>query len=194
MKTEMPCYGVKKPERRPILRELTRRWPPHDRDEYEALVLELWNLEHREEKYLAIGVARHHEPFIEPASVPLYRRLIIEGAWWDFVDEIAANLIGRVLLQHRRGTTPMIRRWSSDPDMWLRRTAIISQLRHRDQTDASLLFECCRTCAHEKEFFIRKAIGWALRAYAKTNPKAVREFVAREQLSALSKREALKNL
>ncbi len=93
MKTDMPFYGVQKPARTEILRDMVLRFPPSDRVEYEELVHGLWDLPHREEKYLALGVARHFEGFVTPAALPLYRRLIVEGAWWDLVDEIATHLI-----------------------------------------------------------------------------------------------------
>jgi 3-methyladenine DNA glycosylase AlkD len=92
--------------------------------------------------------------------------------------------------------TPLVRRWLDDEVMWLRRTAIISQLNHKAATDTALLFDGCAARAHETEFFIRKAIGWALRQYARTDPDAVRRFVRQheKELSGLSKREALKHL
>ena len=196
MKTDMPFYGVKTPERRPIAAELARRWVPATHGEYEALVIGLWRQPHREEKYLAIGLAERHKRFITVEAVSLYRRLIVEGAWWDLVDGVAADLVGRVLLEHRTEITPIIRSWLDDEDVWLRRSAIISQLQHKASTDAALLFECCARRADEKEFFIRKAIGWALRQYARTDPGAVRRFVAErgDRLSGLSRREAMRHL
>lgn len=196
MKTDMPFYGVKKPARVPILRELKRRWVPSSHGEYEALVGGLWALPHREEKYLALGVARAHDRFVTSESLPLFHRLITEGAWWDLVDEAATKLAGRVLLRERVTTTPLVRGWLDDEDMWLRRAAIICQIGHKDETDVDLLFEACRGRAHETDFFIRKAIGWALREHAKTDPDAVRHFVAEHaaELSGLSRREATKHL
>jgi 3-methyladenine DNA glycosylase AlkD len=196
MKTDMPFYGVQKPARSVVLRAMIERFPVESREEYEEAVLDLWALPHREEKYLAIGLATHHGRFVTPSSMPLYRRLIVEGAWWDFVDEVAVRLVGRVLRDHRRQLTAPIRTWAADADMWIRRAAIISQVGHKEQTDPVLLFELCETCAHEREFFIRKAIGWALREYAKTAPDTVREFALahRAELSGLSFREATKHL
>ena len=101
LKSEMPFYGVTKPERVPIARELARRWVPANQAEYRALVEGLWSLPHREEKYLALGVARAHTRFIALGSVPLYRRLIVDGAWWDLVDETAIHLAGGVLKRNR---------------------------------------------------------------------------------------------
>ncbi len=196
MKTTMPFYGVKTPDRAPIARDLAERWPPETATDYRRLVLSLWERPHREMKYLAIGVAQRHQRFILPGAMPLYRRLITEGAWWDLVDGVAADLVGRVLREHRVATTPVLRRWLHHRDLWLRRSAIISQLNHKSDTDATFLFECCAARAHDTDFFIRKGIGWALRQYARTDPDAVRRFV-REQgdkLSGLSRREALKHL
>ena len=97
MKTSMPFYGVPNPGREQILRDLKQRFTISNRREYERAVLGLWKLPHREEKYFAIAAARLWRDFIQPESLPLYRRMIEEGAWWDFVDEIAARLVGVVL-------------------------------------------------------------------------------------------------
>ena len=192
LKTSMPFYGVAKPERELIARELKERFPVSTRQEYERVVLGLWRLPHREEKYFAIQVARTWRDFISPESMPLYRRLIEEGAWWDLVDEIAAHLVGNVLLHHRKELAPMMDRWIADSDLWIRRTAIISQLTHKDKTDHARLFRYSLARAAEKEFFIRKAIGWALRQYAYTAPERVRDFITRnrDKLSPLTYREA----
>ncbi|HET7847197.1 MAG TPA: DNA alkylation repair protein, partial [Acidimicrobiia bacterium] len=119
MRTEMPFYGVQKPARTPILRQLVHDFPPVDRDGYQALVLRLWNLPHREEKYLALGVAQHFLEFVDTVSLPLYRRLIVEGAWWDLVDEVATHLIRHLVMNHPNETWPEVDTWIEDPDMWL---------------------------------------------------------------------------
>lgn len=196
LKTAMPFYGVKTPQRVPIGREVSRRWPPSTPDDYARLVTAFWDRPHREMKYLAIGLAGRHASFVTGAALPLYQRMIVAGAWWDLVDGIASDLVGTVLRRERATTTPVIRRWIEDDDLWLRRTAIICQLGHKGETDTSLLFDACRARAHEPEFFIRKAIGWALRQYARTDPDAVRAFLAEQgdRLSPLSRREAAKHL
>jgi 3-methyladenine DNA glycosylase AlkD len=175
---------------------MRRRFPISSRAEYLAAVKALWERPHREEKYCAIGLAVDYPEYITIGSVPLYRRMVVEGAWWDFVDDIAIRLVGRVLLEDRSRMHPKLDRWIDDPDMWIRRTAILSQIKHKDRTDQEQLFEYCLSRAHEKEFFIRKAIGWALREYAKTDPDAVREFAVehRGELSGLSFREATKHI
>ena len=179
MKTSMPFYGVSTPAREEIYRELKKRFAIGSRKDYARAVLGLWKLPHREEKYLAIRVARTWRDFIVPESMPLYRRLIEEGAWWDFVDEVASHLVGTVLLHNRKEIAPMMDRWIEDADMWIRRTAIISQLTHKDKTDHLRLFRYSIAQAAEKEFFIRKAIGWALRQYAYSAPERVRDFITR---------------
>ena len=196
MKTEMSFYGVQKAGRAPIVREIVRTFAPEDRDEYERLVLALWALPHREEKYVALGVARHFTDFTVPESLPLYRRLIVEGAWWDFVDEVATKLVRSLVLTYPSQTWPVVDTWIEEDDMWLRRTAIICQVGLKDDTDPDRLFRFCAARMDEKEFFIRKAIGWALREYAKTDPQAVADFATqnRDELSGLSYREATKHI
>lgn len=196
VKSDTPFYGAQKAVRAPVHRAAIRSFPPTDRSEYRQAVLALWNQPHREERYLAIDYARSFPKYVTVASIPLYRRMIVEGAWWDFVDSLAIHLVGQVLLAQRDATTPKVRAWIDDPDMWLRRSAIIGQIGHKQATDTDLLFDACARRMHETEFFIRKAIGWALRDYAKTDPSAVIAFVTehRDALSGLSFREATKYL
>jgi len=196
MKTEMPFYGIAKPERLPVYREVKKRFRSESREDYEAGVIALWNLPYREEKYAALDFARHNERFVNADSMPLYERLIREGAWWDLVDEIATHLSGRVLLRQRAALKPIIKQWIADDDMWIRRSALLSQIGHKDRTDTKQLFGNCLLLAHEKEFFIRKAIGWSLRDYSWTNPDAVITFLGEHgvKLSPLSRREGAKRL
>lgn len=196
MKTEMPFYGVQKPGRTPILGRILKEFAPASRDEYERLVLALWSLPHREEKYIALGVAVGAGDFVVPRSFALYRRLIVEGAWWDLVDEVATHLVRRLVVGYPEEVWPEVDRWIDDPDLWLRRAAIICQVGAKQETDAERLFGFCLRRADEKDLFIRKAIGWALREYAKTDPEAVAGFVTHHwgALSGLSRREAAKHI
>lgn len=195
MKTHDPFYGVQKPARTDIYREMKHRYPISTPADYERAVLDLWALPHREEKYLALALVTGYPKLIAFDRLPLYRRLIVEGAWWDFVDDVAARAVGIVWRDDRDRTMPIMTVWSDDSENWLRRTAIIGQLKHKGETDEDLLFRFCLNRADEKEFFIRKAIGWALREYAKTAPDAVRSFAQdhRRVLSPLSYREATKH-
>jgi 3-methyladenine DNA glycosylase AlkD len=196
MKTDMPFYGVQKAGRNPILRRLKREFAPDDLGEYVESVSALWELPHREEKYLALGYARAFDQFVGIESMPLYKRIVVEGAWWDFVDETASRLVGRVLFKERSLTEPTVRSWICAEDMWLRRTSIICQLTHNAETDTVLLGDACTANLADNEFFIRKAIGWALRQYARTDPVWVRAYVEEHggALSGLSHREATKHL
>lgn len=196
MKTTMPFYGIQKPERTPVYREMKKRFVPTSREQYAKAVQALWSLPHREEKYAAIEYAKQHKTFIDAHSIPLYRELIEDGAWWDFVDDIAINLVGHAYLAERAPIKPIIETWSTDPDLWIRRSALISHNHHRAQTDSEQLFRHCLLMCGEKEFFIRKAIGWALREYSYANPEAVGDFLTanRSKLSPLSFNEGAKRL
>ena len=193
MKTEMPFYGVSAAVRRAVARDAARRFTPVDRCDYARAVRALWTQPHREDKYVAIAYARAFEKHVVAASLPLYGRMIREGAWWDFVDEIAAHLVGGALAKEPERVWPVMDRWISDDDMWVRRAAILCQLTFRERADETRLFRYCAERAHEREFFIRKAIGWALRQHARVAPDAVRRFVISHHLSPLSAREALKH-
>ena len=199
MKTDMPFYGVQKPARVQVFREATRRFPVRTRVEYVDAIHSLWSQPHREEKYVAIQMAMGHAKFITHASLPLYRRLILEAAWWDFVDDIGIRLVGRLVLMEPGKMRPIMDRWVDSRgtrNMWLRRAAIISHISHGERTDQRQLFDHCLRRCDEKEFFIRKAIGWSLRHYARTAPNDVRRFLLRhrDKLSPLSFREASKHL
>jgi 3-methyladenine DNA glycosylase AlkD len=178
------------------MRRLKREYAPRDIGEYHEVVVALWGQPYREEKYLALSYAGAFDEFINSDSMALFQRLVTEGAWWDFVDESAARLVGRVLFKEPSRTEPTIRSWIDDDDMWLRRTSIICQLKHKNNTDTLLLADACTANLADNEFFIRKAIGWALREYAKTDPGWVMRYVEehRHSLSGLSHREATKHL
>lgn len=196
LKTDMPFYGVQKAGRTPVVREAIRTFPPANQAEYELGVRSLWSLPHREEKYVALGYARGFPTYVSMASMTLYRDLVVDGAWWDLVDETATKLVGAVLAKERPSATPLINHWVPAPDLWLRRTAIICQIGHKTETDTDLLERACVENVGDNDFFIRKAIGWALREYAKTDPSFVIGFVRTNEdgMSALSRREACKHL
>jgi len=196
MKTDMPFYGVSTPQIKRILADVYRNFPVEDNESYRQAILALWEQPHREEKHAAIRFARRYSAFVVQENFDLYEQLIVEGAWWDFVDDVAANLVGLVFSKSRAEVGPIMKAWVDDDDMWRRRSAILSHLKHKEDTDVAMLFDFCLRRAHEKEFFIRKAIGWVLREYAKTDADAVRSFVAshRDRWSGLTYREAMKHL
>ena len=199
MKSAMPYRGVTSPEVRRVLRPFLAAFHPADRDSWEADVRELWDgATHREEWYAAIAVARHRaaRAWQDVDTLPLHRHLIVTGAWWDVVDEIAAHLVGACLAADRARVTPVLRAWAVEDDLWLRRTAVLAQLRHKGDTDLELLSDAIDVNLDDTSFWLRKAIGWALREHARTDPDWVRAFVAAraDRLSGLSRREALKHL
>ena len=199
MRSSLPFHGVTAPGVRQVLRPLLASSFPTSREGWEGAVRELWDgATHREERYAAIGVARHREArgWRDPGSLPLWRHLVVTGAWWDLVDDVAAHLVGDVLARHREAATPVVRGWAGDPDPWLRRAAVLSQLGHRDGTDRALLAHAVEANLDDTSFWLRKAIGWALRDLARTDPGWVRARVEGwdGRLSPLSRREALKHL
>jgi 3-methyladenine DNA glycosylase AlkD len=196
MKSSIPFYGVPKPERLPIIRAFKKEFVPESFAQYESNVLALWDLPHREEKYLALNYAEMFPQFITVPALPLYERLVREGAWWDYVDPIASHLVGKVLLDLEKEVRPLVNGFVGDEDFWIRRTALLSHLGHKERTSSKHLFDYCLKLAHEKEFFVRKAIGWSLREYSKSCPELVREFLLRhsEKLSPLSFKEGAKYL
>lgn len=195
MKTDMPFYGVKKTGRLPIERQV-KRWPSPDVDTWRAGVDAVWALPHREEKYLAIALARLHPEHHSADILPWVKGLVENAAWWDLVDELAIRVVGSAWARDRARVEVEMDRWIDDPDVWVRRTAIIGQLKHKADTDAARMFAYCRARQHEQVFWIRKGIGWALREHSKTDPDAVSAFLVDEWdgLSGLTRREAVKHM
>jgi 3-methyladenine DNA glycosylase AlkD len=205
MKSTMAFRGVTAPHLKAILRPILAD-PAYQlvgRDEWEATIVGLWDgAQFREERYAALAISGHrlYRPWARDRSaMPLYRYLIETGAWWDFVDEIAARRVGPVLRANRQAEAERMRSWAFAEDLWVRRAAILSQLSSRGDTDRQLLLDCITPNVSDREFFIRKAIGWSLRQYARSDTSAadwVRQTVNElgPELSPLSRREALKHL
>jgi 3-methyladenine DNA glycosylase AlkD len=194
MKSEMPFYGVQKPARDAIVRAAP---PLQDLSTWRDTILALWReATRREERYLAIAIAvdPRHRDHRTIAELPLYEELIVTGAWWDFVDAVATVLLAELLDREPEATAPVLRRWAGDAQMWKRRAAIVAQVRRKARTDVALLYDCVEPNRGDPEFFIRKGIGWALRAYAWIDPGEIERYCATHELSALSRREALRNV
>jgi len=193
MKSEIPFLGVRVPEARSLTRRLARG--EKDGEILRAAALTLWReAAFREEQYAATELMSLRPLRGRFDTVPVHEEMIRTGAWWDHSDEVAHRL-AELLDAHPEQTTALLRRWMTDEDLWIRRVAIIAQLGRRGATDRALLAEAIDANIEDREFFIRKAIGWALRELGKTDPEWVRAFVdARPSLSPLSRREALKHL
>jgi len=201
MKSEVPFHGISSPDLKALLRPVLAD-PAHrmaSREEWDATVRELWDgASYREERYAALALTGHRtcRGWQDPQALPLYEHLVTTGAWWDLVDPVASDRVGPILLRFPDQVTPLVRRWAVADDLWLRRTAILSQLKARERTDTTLLRDCVEPNLGDSSFWIRKAIGWALRSYARTDPAWVRAEVERcgSRLSGLSRRGALKHL
>lgn len=200
MKSEMPYFGVTLPRTTTLAKAVFAKHPLATYEDWRDTVLALFReADHRELWYVAEQLAewrayRDYARRLE--SLEVYETIIVEGAWWDIVDGVAAHLVGGLFETDEAWTAARMREWSTDPHLWKRRTSIICQLRRRTDVDLGLLTDCIEPNLGDRDFFIRKAIGWSLREVAKTAPDEVIRYVEahRDALSGLSKREALKNL
>lgn len=195
MKNLQPFYGIKSPRRREIFQSARKKFSICSYEEYETVIKELWRGKFREELYLSMDVALFYEACRTDRAMRLYEFMLKSADNWDTVDTIASHLVGELVV-HNRKHEARLQKWSRSTNMWLRRTSLLAHLRHKSHTNVRLLEETILTLIDENEFFIQKAIGWVLRQYAYTNPKWVRQFVAKHagRLSNLARREAMKHL
>jgi 3-methyladenine DNA glycosylase AlkD len=201
MKSKMPYHGVSAPFVREVCKKVLSESELNfsTAKEWQREVLDLWHeAKFREERYAAMALAAHKQArsFQTPKALKMYEEMIVSGAWWDFIDPIAAHRVGEILKNYPKPMKAKMLNWSRSSNMWKRRTSIICQLDFKEETDLDLLYACIEPSLGSKEFFLRKAIGWALRQYAWTNPKEIRRYVKKnkKRLSPLSVREALKNI
>ncbi|MBQ1001156.1 DNA alkylation repair protein [Streptomyces sp. RK62] len=195
MKDVAPFLGIPSPERRALSRSVLRGTPRPDERDCTAVALRCWQLPEREYQYFAVDLLRRHVRRLSSGFLPMARHLVTTVPWWDTVDALAAHVVGGLVAADPALTADMDA-WIEDDDLWVVRTALLHQLRYGERTDAGRLFGYCLGQSGHPDFFVRKAIGWCLREYAKTDPDAVRDFLAREggRFAPLSVREALKNI
>jgi 3-methyladenine DNA glycosylase AlkD len=193
MRNQFPFLGIKTPGQEALARVVTAELARPDEQDLRIVATKCWELPEREFQYFACGYLRRHQAVCSSGFLPTVGELVTWKSWWDTVDALAAHVVGPLVLRDPALVSTMDG-WLSGDDLWLTRTAILHQLAYRDSTDPDRLFRYCAARADHTDFFIRKAIGWALRQYAKTAPDAVRDFVGRTPMSGLSRREALKNL
>jgi len=199
MKSAMPFLGVSAGGLRAACRRVFAGLELRDAAHWRGLVLGLWrSARYREERHGAIELTglRSARAFQDLDALPMYEELIVNGAWWDFVDVLAKHRLGPLLRTHPRAMRAAMLAWSRDANLWKRRSSILCQLGFKHQTDRGLLYACIEPSLDSREFFLRKAIGWALRQLAWTDPEEVRRYVRAQagRLAPLSRREALKNL
>ena len=201
MRNQFPFFGIAAADRRRLVGQALRAAGsgPHRAVPDEADLTEFaracYERREREFHYAAVNLLRRRLRTLTPASMPLLHDLITTQSWWDTVDEIAAHLVGGVVRAHPE-LVSLMDAWVESDNLWVARSAVLHQLMYKDQTDPERLFAYCLARADEPDFFYRKAIGWALRQYARTDPEAVAAFCTqhRHALSPLSYREATKHL
>ncbi len=194
MKDLYPYLGIKSPVGNEISKPFFQASKKLFVDEIIQLVKQLWELPHREYQYLAIEILRKNWKKFTPEHLPFFQELVLSKPWWDTVDSLSTNVVGKNLITYPENRKIMDG-WMMHDSLWVRRCAVLHQLKYKNETDQKQLFKYCKMGMHEKDFFMRKAIGWALRQHAKLNPDEVKNFVNEhdEELSNLSKREALKH-
>ncbi|MGM9985787.1 MAG: DNA alkylation repair protein [Bacillaceae bacterium] len=193
MKNHFSFLGIQKP----IRAQLQKEWLKEQSKAKEinwGMVEELWDLPEREFQYLALDYLVKMKKYVQQADIDRLKILLVTKSWWDTVDALASHLVGEVCKLYPEVIQSHIKEWTVDDNMWLRRTAILFQLKYKEKTDIGLLTEIILQNNESKEFFINKAVGWALREYAKTNPDWVRSFIANHSLQPLSVREGSKRL
>lgn len=195
MRHRFGFLGIPTPARRALFQDVLADLRAPTQSDLLAVAEACWLLEQREYQYFGTDLLVRHAARLTAGSLPALERLVTTKSWWDTVDALASRVVGPVVARDPRSVS-RLDAWIMSDDIWLIRTALLHQLRYRSTTDPSRLFRYCQARAGHPEFFVRKAIGWALREYARSNPDAVRRFVADHsgQLSSLSVREALRNL
>jgi 3-methyladenine DNA glycosylase AlkD len=193
MRGQFTYFGLPAPVQRAIARDVLAKHDAPDEPQLRRIVHDCWQRPEREWQYFACDLLARHARHLSPIFLSTAKKLIAAKSWWDTVDSLATKTVGVLVRVHPELVREMDR-WIDAPNIWLARTAILHQLTYKKDTDADRLFAYCLKRAGDGEFFIRKAIGWALREYTKTDEAAVRSFLDAHdtELSGLSKREALK--
>lgn len=194
MKNHFDFFGVKSPERKSIFTKVYKEVGLPSKENYKSEILAMMNYPKREMQYCAIDLAiRCQKKYNSIDDFNYISEMLATKSWWDSVDGIAPNILGNYLLMFPNEIEKVLNHYMASNNMWWHRSCILFQLKYKRKTNPELLFSLCDHFASNKEFFIRKAIGWALREYARTNPIAVYQFVDKAQLSNLSIREANKH-
>lgn len=194
MKGKFEFFGIKIPMQRKLMKEFYAEYGHPTQEQVEPIVKALWKEPERELHIIAQEIAGKYMKKAKPEVIKLYEWMITHNSWWDTVDYIAIWLVGTLFKNYPEMIEPQVVKWMDSGNFWLQRTCLLFQRDYKENTNEELLFSLCTRLADEKEFFIRKAIGWILREYGKTSPETVVAFVNKTELSALSKKEALRRI
>lgn len=195
MRDQFKYLGIKTPQSKALMKEFISKYGLPSMDELDSILRNLWSLPEREFQYAAMNLLDKFEKKLPENFTATLEYLIITKSWWDTVDALASHPVGTHFRRYSEVREKYLLEWRRSKNMWLRRTTILFQLGYKKETDFELLCEIIYENLGSDEFFINKAIGWALRQYAYTDPKAVKKFVkATSELHPLSRREAMKHL
>ncbi|MFZ1750164.1 MAG: DNA alkylation repair protein [Saprospiraceae bacterium] len=191
MKGQFEYFGISAPLRKAYVKTFKKKHTLTLDEHLICLIYKLWSDPHRECQYIAMDILSLFSNSLNATHIPLLEALVTNKSWWDTVDLIACNMVGKVFLHDLTCRDQYIYTWIESQNMWLNRTAIIFQLKHKEATDWDIIRDAIITHEQSKEFFIRKAQGWALRQYSRIAPIKVIDFVeSHPALSGLTKREA----
>jgi 3-methyladenine DNA glycosylase AlkD len=191
MKGHFPFYGIKAPERSEVMKSYLKT---HGLPEnWRKVVSICWECEQREMHYVGMEITFRSRKDFKVEDISLFESMIVNKSWWDTIDFIASNIAGHYFFKFPDEVGKTITAWRISDNFWLRRVCILFQLKYKEYTDFKLLQNIIHENKYSDEFFIKKAIGWALRQYAKTSPGDVQAFVTETELKPLSRREALKH-
>jgi 3-methyladenine DNA glycosylase AlkD len=184
MRNRFEFIGLMRDDIKKLVSEFEAKHGKIAKKESFQFCIECTKYNEREMWYIGFKALEGYKKFYVKDDLEVLRQWVEKSDWWDIVDIIASHHLGAIAAQSNEARET-IKGWIDEPNFWLRRCAIIFQLKYKKDTDTDFLFYICKELAHEKEFFIRKAIGWALREYSKTNPNAVHSFI-QENLALLS--------
>lgn len=192
MRDQFPYLGIKSQQNGELQRQFYAEHGLPPLSELDELLRDLWSLPQREFQYVGVGLLGRFEKTLPAEFVETMEYLIVTKSWWDTVDSIAGGTLGVHFKRYPQVREAALAKWRKSGNFWLRRSCILFQLGYKNETDFALLKDIIRENLGSKEFFINKAIGWALREYTRIDPQGVRDFVAATPLNPLSAREALK--
>jgi 3-methyladenine DNA glycosylase AlkD len=192
MKDQFEFYGMKTPERRIMIKSFLKKYGLPGENELKQVIMDCWSHEYRDWQYVGVALMMEYIKKPDRNIIGLLEFMIINKSWWDTVDGIAGWLVGPLFIKYPDLIVSKTTEWMNSGNIWLQRTCLLYQINYKKKTDTKILFRFIEELSGETSFWIRKAIGWVLREYSKTDPDEVLKFVNSHQLSSLSSKEALK--